>query len=442
MSIEKLNDAALMQEYKVSIAYETIQELAKKELLNISTKLKRPGFRPGKVPMAIIESQYSDSVKLDVAEKHIKKLINEIISSNKLDVIDTDVKTLSGITSGKVDGALEVLVKFDLFPVISLPDFSQIPFENIKVNISDEKLNEYKNIFLDTLKSYDEDSKNPSANGDMVIFDCEVKTEEDIASEPIKDLSLVVGGSGPLGEELEKNFLNVKNNDELNFEVKMPKGFGQFEGKICQIKALVKGVKLCKVPNFDKELAAKMGLDGVEKMQDHLLMSFQNGIDSRMALLNKIKLFDSLESLLTFEVPEKYLVKEKASLKNQLHKALTNSEELENYDDKTIEKIALRRLRVGMMIDYYGEKFSIELNKEEYSQSFSQQIMRLPENIRQEAVQFYIKNPKALKSLMSPALENKIINDIISKLNVVQKECSVEEFEGLMKEIETRSNLI
>ena len=441
MSIKKLNDADLIKEYQISIPFQTIQDLTKEELIKISAKMKIPGFRPGKVPMSIVEGKYKESVKLEMAERQMKILVSKIIDDNKLNVLENDIKTLSGINNGIISGDLEILVKFDLLPNIILPDFSKMQFEKIKLVFSSDEIIDYQNKFLESLKEFSIISNDQSKLGDLVLIDYKLKVKDSDKEELQNNFKFTLG-AGQVFPEFEQHLFGVKKGDKLNFTVTMPLEYTEIAGKIGEFIITVKEVKSPEIPTLNEDLAIKQGFSNTEELKKYIEDLVRKNFESNLKLVYTIKLFDALESILSFEVPSKYLLEEKEILKKEIDKANQNSQDKTEYDEDKIDKIALRRLRIGMMLDHYAEEFNLKLSRDEMTKAFSEQMMQIPENMREKAAQFYSKNPKATKALFGPLLEDKIVQDIITKINVDEKEYSVKELENLIVDIEKRSSLI
>jgi FKBP-type peptidyl-prolyl cis-trans isomerase (trigger factor) len=88
-----------------------------------------------------------------------------------------------------------------------------------------------------------------------------------------------------------------------------------------------------------------------------------------------------------------------------------------------------------MMLDHYGELNAVKLTQDDLNQALYNKLAEYPLEMHQQVVDFYSKNKDANKSLFSAALENKIVNDILSKVDLVDKEYNFNDFEKLIESI-------
>ena len=65
MNVSETKSEGLLREYQILITAAEIDAEVSKKLEEIATTLKMPGFRPGKVPMSVVKSRFSDQVRGD-----------------------------------------------------------------------------------------------------------------------------------------------------------------------------------------------------------------------------------------------------------------------------------------------------------------------------------------------------------------------------------------
>jgi trigger factor len=119
----------------------------RKRLTKASQTVQMKGFRPGKVPPALIEKMYGPSVKAEALSEIVNKTINDYISEEKL--------TFLGDIHPDHDNGNEELnsdtfhFKFEmaLVPEVTLPDLASITVINYKVDFTrEEALEQIENL--------------------------------------------------------------------------------------------------------------------------------------------------------------------------------------------------------------------------------------------------------------------------------------------------------
>ena len=97
------------------------------------------------------------------------------------------------------------------------------------------------------------------------------------------------------------------------------------------------------------------------------------------------------------------------------------------------EKIAKKRIKVGLVLNEFGEINKIKVSEQEVQAEVQKQLRMMPGQEKM-VMDFYQKNPSALASLRGTVYEEKIIDLIKTKAKPNRKEISKEEAEKILKE--------
>ena len=108
-------------------------------------------------------------------------------------------------------------------------------------------------------------------------------------------------------------------------------------------------------------------------------------------------------------------------------------ESMEKTEDEVREEyraIALRRVRLGLVLAEVGRVNDVQVADEEVNRALIEQARRFP---GQEArvIEYYQKNPDALRALRAPIFEDKVVDHILAQAKVEEKVVSAED---LMKD--------
>jgi trigger factor len=100
---------------------------------------------------------------------------------------------------------------------------------------------------------------------------------------------------------------------------------------------------------------------------------------------------------------------------------------------KKFEEIAKKRIKVGLILNEFGEQNKIKVTEQEIQAEVQKQLKMMPGQEKM-VMEFYQKNPSALASLRGTVYEEKIIDVIKSKAKPNKKEISKDEAEKILKE--------
>ena len=97
------------------------------------------------------------------------------------------------------------------------------------------------------------------------------------------------------------------------------------------------------------------------------------------------------------------------------------------------EKLAKSRIKLGLLLNEYGEKNNLKVTDDEVRNEIQKQIKGMPGQEKM-VIDYYQKNPSASQSLKGSLYEEKIIDLIKSKINLTSKEISTKEAEKVIAE--------
>ena len=144
-------------------------------------------------------------------------------------------------------------------------------------------------------------------------------------------------------------------------------------------------------------------------------------------MLSKKQILDSIENFKVDEIPENLIEEEIKVLSQGM-----SDEEAKN-NKKDFEKKAKKRIKVGLILNEFGEQNNIKVTEQEIQSEVQKQLRMMPGQEKM-VMDFYQKNPSAVASLRGNVYEEKIINLIKSKAKPNKKEISKEEAEKILKE--------
>ncbi|MDB9792116.1 trigger factor, partial [Candidatus Pelagibacter sp.] len=127
------------------------------------------------------------------------------------------------------------------------------------------------------------------------------------------------------------------------------------------------------------------------------------------------------------EIPEN-LIEEEVKILSQ-----GMTEEDSKKSRKNFEETAKKRIKVGLILNEFGEQNKIKVTEQEVQAEVQKQLRMMPGQEKM-VMEFYQKNPSALASLRGTVYEEKIIDLIKTKAKASKKEISKLEAEKILKE--------
>src|SRR5690606_28143408 len=139
----------------------------------------------------------------------------------------------------------------------------------------------------------------------------------------------------------------------------------------------------------------------------------------------KRQLLDALDESYKFEAPSKLVEAEFNNIWSQVTRDLEAAGRTFEDEDTTEEeareeyqRLAERRVRLGLVLAQIGEEANIQVSDDEMQRALIETIRRYPARQQQEIYDFYRQNPQALASIRAPIFEEKVVDQLLSQVDV------------------------
>jgi trigger factor len=150
---------------------------------------------------------------------------------------------------------------------------------------------------------------------------------------------------------------------------------------------------------------------------------YKNSLDR----LSKNQILKELEKMKVDEIPDNLIEEEIKVLSQGM------SEEDAKKSRKNFEEVAKKRIKVGLILNEFGEQNKVSVTEQELQSEVQKQIRMMPGQEKM-VMDFYQKNPSAVASLRGTVYEDKIMNLIKEKAKSNKKEISKDEAEKILKQ--------
>ena len=427
MKVTIENIKGLNKDIKVFIDKKTMNTYMDEKYEEIKGTVNLKGFRPGKVPKEILKRQFGQAIFSEVLDKVLKDSTTKALEDNKIKPAGQPKLDLK--TYGE-DKDLEYVISVTELPKVELKSVENIKFDEYSVKIdnteTDKRIKEIAKS-QNNFKDIADDVKAVKEN--LVIFDFKATIEgKDFTGGEGKNTQLILGKDLFI-KGFDDQLVGVKKNDEKIVEATLPENYPQkeFANKkasfVCKILAVKKSEEVKIDDDFAKNLGAKDLTDLKSLVSKQINDEYKNSLDR----LAKTQILKEIENFKVEEIPENLIEEEVKILSEGM------SEEDAKKSRKNFEEVAKKRIKVGLILNEFGEQNKIIVTEQEIQSEVQKQLRMMPGQEKM-VMEFYQKNPSALASLRGTVYEEKIIDLIKTKAKPNKKEISKEEAEKILKE--------
>ena len=427
MKVTIENTKGLNKDIKVFIDKKTMNAHMEDKYEEIKKTVNLKGFRPGKVPKEILKRQFGQAIFGEVLDKVLKETSTKALEENKIKPAGQPKLDLKVYGEDK---DLEYIISVTELPKVEVKSLENIKFNEYTVKIdakeTDKRINEIaksQNNFIDV----NDDTK--AADGNSVTFDYKATIDgKEFNGGEGKNTQLILGKDLFI-KGFDKQLVGVKKKEEKSVEVTLPENYPQkeFANKkanfICKVISVKKSEDVKIDDTFAKNLGAKDLADLKSLVSKQINEEYKNSLDK----LAKKEILKQVENFKVDEIPDNLIDEEVKILAQGM------SEEDTKKSRKNFEDIAKKRIKVGLILNEFGEQNKIKVTEQEVQAEVQKQLRMMPGQEKM-VMEFYQKNPSALASLRGTVYEEKIIDLIKTKAKTNKKEITKEEAEKILKE--------
>ena len=440
MQVTETLNSGLKREIKVTVPAGDLEAKLMARLSDAKNKVRINGFRPGKVPVQHLRKVYGKSFMAEVVNEILSNSTREILSDRgekaamQPEVVMTeDEKEAEKILAGGAD--FEFKLNYEVIPAIEIKDFSGIKVTRQVYDVPEADIEEQVRKVTADAREY-EVKKGKAELWDKVTIDYVGKVDGVAFDGGTAEDSGLVLGSGQFIPGFEDQLIGAKAGEEKTVSLTFPETYQatHLAGKDATFDVKVKEVSKPDSTEINDDVAKKLGLESADRLREIIRGQIESQFGQMTRQKVKRELLDALDGSYSFEAPSNLVEAEFNNIWNQVNRDLeaagrtfADEETTEEEARAEYQRLAERRVRLGLVLAEIGEKAGVQVSDEEMQRALFETVRRFPGNQQQEIYEFYRNNPAALTNIRAPLFEEKVVDHLLSQISVTDKKVSREE---------------
>ena len=415
----------LTTDLRVTVDKKTINDqiIGRFEELKKTVNLK--GFRPGKVPVEILKRQFGKAVYGEILDKVLKESSTKALEDKKIKVVGQPKIDLK---SHGEDKDLEYTIHVEQLPKIKIKELKEIKITNYEIKATNIDIDKrIKDIAKNKNNFKDKNTKKAAIKGDLVVFDYKATIDgKDFKGGEGKNTQIILGKDLFI-KDFDKQLIGVKKQKEKIVDVTLPDNYPHKEYSNRKAKFVCKiiNIKSPEEIKINDEFAKTLGAKNLNDLKIIVSKQIQEQYKNTLDTITKKEILDQLDKFHDIQIPEN-LIQQETELLNQGRQ----KEEIEK-NKKLNEETAKKRIKIGLILNEFGEQNNLKVNEEEIKSEIQKQIQMMP-NQDKQITEYYQQNPSAVASLRGGIYEDKIISLIKEKAKSTKKTISIKEAEKII----------
>ncbi|MBV5287667.1 MAG: trigger factor [Methyloversatilis discipulorum] len=420
----------LERKINMSVVAADVEKNVAVRLARMARTVKMPGFRPGKVPMKIVEQQYSAQARSEAFTEAVQQAFGAAVREQNLRVAGfPKIEPAESTEPGKVFFS----ATFEVYPEIVAADLSGKTLERSVLTVGDAEVEKTLEVLRKQRVSYVAADK-AAAKGDRIVMDFRGTREGEAFDGGTAEDFPVVLGAGALLPEFETNVEGLKAGDSKTFSLTFPEDYQakDLAGTTVQFEVKIKSVEAPVLPELSADFAKSLGVPSgdVEQLKADVKSNLEREVKKRLQARVKNEVMNLLLETHEFDVPSALVEQESQRMAEEARANLASRGM--NVKDIPVEPAwfadqAVRRVRLGLVVaeivkknELYAKPEQIRAVVEEQAQSYEDPA---------DVVRWYYSDTQRLAQVEALVVEDNVVDWVLGVAKVSDKAV---EFDELM----------
>jgi trigger factor len=423
MATQLETTGALERKLAMAVPVAEINRQVVERLRKLSRNVKMPGFRPGKVPMKMIEQSYGPQVHAEVLGDAVSKAFSDAVDEHKLRVAG---QPRIESREGAAEHEIGFTATFEVYPEVALGDPASLELERVSCQVGEAEVDKTVEILRKQRVTWAAADR-AAQDGDRVTIDF-VGTLDGVAFEggSATEFPFVLG-EGRMLSDFEAGVRGAGTGEQKTFPVAFPADYGSVDlaGKTAQFEVTIRKVEAPQLPQVDDAFARQLGVpDGdLARMRADIRANLEREVGQRVRSRNKAAVMEALTKLAAFELPKALVEAESNALGERaiedLRQRGIDPKNMPPIPPDTFREQAERRVRLGLIV--------AEIVREHGLQAKPDQIRKQIEEFAQayenpgEVVRHYFSDRNRLAEVEAIVVEQNVVDWALSKARVTDR---------------------
>ena len=354
---------------EIEIPLDQVERAREKVTNSIKSRVRLPGFRPGKAPISMIQSRFEGEIRNEVLDVLLPEAFRERIQKEDLKVVGQPNISDLHFETGQ---PIRFKAEFEVAPEFKLGEYRGLPVKYEEPTVTDEEVDKRLEAMRESKAEYPNIDPRPIENGDYVLV--HLRTLSGIAEPIDQDAQIQVGGEDTMPGFTEA-LLGASPDEIKEVEISYPEDYAQdkLAGQTVRFEITPKFIRSKELPALDDEFARDLGdYQNLAELRDAIRKAIFQEKQYVAQQQAKEALIDRLVESNQFPIPEAYVDRQ---IENQVRMQLRNlagegvdpakikldwQKVKENQRDK-----AVRNVRASLLLEKIAERESIAATRDE-----------------------------------------------------------------------------
>lgn len=435
LSVEIKDAGPCLKHVRVTIPRDDIEHYYEHAVEDLSESAAVPGFRPGKVPKALVQKRFRSELQDQVKQRLLVESLEQIAEENELDPINEpnlDVAALDIPEEGDFEYEFDVEVR----PSFDVPDYAGLKIERAKVEVTDEQVGAYLERFL---SQYGQlvPHEGKAEPGDYLTLsakfthDGRTLHEIDEFTARLRPVLRLRDAELPNFEELFKG-AEIGAKREADLTVSPEAETIELRGETVHAEFELLDLKRLELPEMNKALFDRLGIESEEELRNNIRQTLERQAVYRERQFARSQVLSKITESANWELPEKLVTRQ---VENALRREVLEMQQAgftaadirarENQLRQNAISTTRQALKEHFVLDRIATEEEIEVGRQDLEQEIM--LMAIQQGESPRRLRSRLQKTGLIENLEAQLRERKAIDFILSKAEFVDVPAKAEE---------------
>ena len=415
----------LKREVKVSVPSSFVEAKKMQRFEQIAKTAKLPGFRPGKAPINIIQSQYGNQVNQEILSDVLESTYVEAVTEKELKPAGPPEVSIDQFVDGS---EFKYTATIEVFPEFKLKGIDKIKLDRPSTTVKQSDINEMIENLQKQRGEWKSVDRNANDNDQLLIDFKGTLDGEAFEGGSAEDFVMQLGG-GQMLPEFEESLKDVKPSDEKDFGVTFPEEYHQpdLAGKTANFNVKVKEVRELAMAEVTEDFVKGFGIESgkYDDLIKEISESMEKEKDVKINEQVRVRLMNHLREKNQIQIPEVMIKSEATAMQKDWMKRSGVENESDAPELDNFNQIATERVHLGLLVNELVISREMQLDDERVKTKLAEITNAYPNG--DEIKKMYEQTPDLMDQLKSMVMEDQVVDWLIDKTTFKDQEIEFKE---------------
>jgi trigger factor len=425
MQVSVESTGKLERRMEVQVPADRVSKEIAARLKDLSRTARLKGFRPGKAPITVIKQQFGPQVHREVIGELLQSSYEEAVTQNQLSPAGNPRIEPQSMDEGQ---DLKYVATFEVFPEVVMQPIEGLQIDKVTAEVTEGDIDAMIERLRKQQVQYAPASR-AAAAGDKVTIDFEGSIDGVPFAGGKGDSVAIVIGEGRMLPDLENGLIGASADEKRDINVNFPADYRATElaGKQAVFATTIKTVEEPKLPELDEEFCKAFGVTegGLPKLREDVAANMRRELEQNLRARNKSAVMDKFYAANPIDVPNVLVEGQIRDMQMEVMRRNGAKDAAQAPPREPLVEPAKRRVALGLLLNDIIRKNNLVVDRERVNQRLDELVGAYGDAATMKRA--YLQNADAMRQVESLALEDQVVEWILSHAKVHEAASSFKE---------------